>query len=110
MFENSPQRQHLTINCLYYFFHRRRQLLGYWCRKRSQHGIAAHAGPHFVLPLFRVAYVRVPAGAELFTIVNPRELELAANIPSAIVMVIQGIIILTLAGAAFWMERKRSSK
>jgi general nucleoside transport system permease protein len=37
-------------------------------------------------------------------------MELAANIPSAIVMVIQGIIILTLAGAAFWMERKRSSK
>ena len=37
-------------------------------------------------------------------------MELAANIPSAIVMVIQGIIILTLAGAAFWMERKRVGK
>ncbi|MDB5802162.1 MAG: transporter permease [Rhodocyclales bacterium] len=37
-------------------------------------------------------------------------MELAAGIPSAIVMVIQGVIIVTLAGAAFWMERKRSGK
>ena len=37
-------------------------------------------------------------------------MELAAGIPSAIVMVIQGIIIVTLAGAAFWMDRPRSGK
>lgn len=32
-------------------------------------------------------------------------LELVANVPSAIVVVIQGLIIVTLAGAALWIER-----
>jgi general nucleoside transport system permease protein len=32
-------------------------------------------------------------------------MELVAGVPSAIVMVIQGLIIVTLAGAALWIER-----
>jgi simple sugar transport system permease protein len=32
-------------------------------------------------------------------------MELVANVPSAIVVVIQGLIIVTLAGAALWIER-----
>ena len=32
-------------------------------------------------------------------------MELSANVPSAIVLIIQGLIIVTLAGAALWIER-----
>ena len=35
-------------------------------------------------------------------------MELVAGVPSAIVMVIQGLIIITLAGAALWLERHPS--
>jgi len=33
-------------------------------------------------------------------------MEMVAGVPSAIVLIIQGLIILTLAGAAFWLERQ----
>ena len=34
-------------------------------------------------------------------------MELAAKVPSALVLVIQGLIIVTLAGAAFWIDRRK---
>jgi ABC-type uncharacterized transport system permease subunit len=36
-------------------------------------------------------------------------MELAAKVPSALVLVIQGLIIVTLAGAAFWIDRRKES-
>ena len=36
-------------------------------------------------------------------------MEMEAGVPSALVLVIQGLIILMLAGAAFWIERKKDS-
>ncbi len=37
-------------------------------------------------------------------------MEMQAGVPSALVLVIQGVIILLLAGAAFWIERRKESE
>ena len=37
-------------------------------------------------------------------------MEMGAGVPSAVVLVIQGLIIVTLAGAAYWMQGKESSR
>jgi general nucleoside transport system permease protein len=37
-------------------------------------------------------------------------MELQAGVPSALVLVMQGVIILALAGAAFWMDRSASTR
>jgi simple sugar transport system permease protein len=37
-------------------------------------------------------------------------MEMAAGVPSAVVLVIQGLIIVTLAGAAYWIQAKRSTR
>jgi general nucleoside transport system permease protein len=31
---------------------------------------------------------------------------MVAGVPTALVMVIQGLIVITLAGSAFWLDRK----
>ena len=36
-------------------------------------------------------------------------MELEAGVPSSLVLVIQGLIILMLAGAAFWIENRKES-
>jgi simple sugar transport system permease protein len=35
---------------------------------------------------------------------------MAASVPSALVQVVQGLIILTVAGAALWADRKGAGK
>jgi simple sugar transport system permease protein len=37
-------------------------------------------------------------------------MEMQAGVPSALVLVIQGVIILLLAGAAFWIDRRKESE
>jgi simple sugar transport system permease protein len=37
-------------------------------------------------------------------------MEMGAGVPSAVVLVIQGLIIVTLAGAAYWMQGKESTR
>jgi simple sugar transport system permease protein len=37
-------------------------------------------------------------------------MELQAGVPSALVLVIQGLIIVTLAGAGFWLERLQGAR
>jgi simple sugar transport system permease protein len=37
-------------------------------------------------------------------------MELSAGVPSALVLVIQGLIIVTLAGAGFWLERLQGAQ
>ena len=37
-------------------------------------------------------------------------MEMQAGVPSALVLVIQGVIILLLAGAAFWIDRRKEAK
>jgi simple sugar transport system permease protein len=37
-------------------------------------------------------------------------MEMEANVPSALVLVIQGLIILMLAGAAFWIEQRKEAR
>ncbi|WP_341677041.1 ABC transporter permease [Niveibacterium sp. SC-1] len=54
----------------------------------------------------------VIAGALLFGFMRSGgiNLEMSANVPTALVGVIQGLIILLLAAAAFWIERKESAR
>jgi simple sugar transport system permease protein len=33
-------------------------------------------------------------------------MEMVAGVPTALVMVIQGLIVITLAGASFWLDRR----
>jgi simple sugar transport system permease protein len=35
-------------------------------------------------------------------------MEMVAQVPSAVVQVIQGLIVISLAGAAYWIERRSS--
>ena len=37
-------------------------------------------------------------------------MEMGAGVPSAVVLVIQGLIIVTLAGASYWMQGKESTR
>jgi len=37
-------------------------------------------------------------------------MEMQAGVPSALVLVIQGLIILMLAGAAFWIDRRKETE
>jgi glycine/D-amino acid oxidase-like deaminating enzyme len=37
-------------------------------------------------------------------------MEMQAGVPSALVLVIQGVIILLLAGAAFWIDRRKEAE
>jgi ABC-type uncharacterized transport system permease subunit len=37
-------------------------------------------------------------------------MEMQAGVPSALVQVIQGLIILLLAGAAFWIDRRKEAE
>jgi general nucleoside transport system permease protein len=36
-------------------------------------------------------------------------MEMVAEVPTAVVMVIQGVIVVTLAGAAYWTEKGRAA-
>jgi simple sugar transport system permease protein len=37
-------------------------------------------------------------------------MEMSAGVPTALVLVIQGLIVVTVAGAAFWLDRKRTGR
>jgi simple sugar transport system permease protein len=37
-------------------------------------------------------------------------MEMTAGVPSALVMVIQGLIVIMIAGAAFWLERRDTAR
>jgi simple sugar transport system permease protein len=52
------------------------------------------------------------AGALLFGFLRSGgiNMEMAASVPSALVQVVQGLIILTVAGAALWADRKGAGK
>jgi general nucleoside transport system permease protein len=58
--------------------------------------------------LARGSVVGVMTSALLFGFLRSGgiNMEMAAAVPSAIVLIIQGLIILTLAGAAYWMQAK----
>ena len=58
--------------------------------------------------LARGSVVGVIASALLFGFLRSGgiNMEMTAAVPSAIVLIIQGLIILTLAGAAYWMQAK----
>ena len=53
----------------------------------------------------------VIAGALLFGFLRSGgiNMEMVAQVPSAIVMVIQGLIVVTLAAMAFWLDRRRAA-
>ena len=50
----------------------------------------------------------VIAGALLFGFLRSGgiSMEMVAAVPTALVMVIQGLIVLAVAGASFWLDRK----
>jgi general nucleoside transport system permease protein len=52
------------------------------------------------------------AGALLFGLLRSGgiNMEMAASVPSALVQVVQGLIILAVAGAALWMDRHGAGK
>jgi simple sugar transport system permease protein len=58
--------------------------------------------------LARGSVAGVFAGALLFGLLRSGgiNMEMVAGVPSALVLVVQGVIILTLAGAAFWTDRQ----
>ncbi|MEJ2688298.1 MAG: ABC transporter permease [Gammaproteobacteria bacterium] len=62
--------------------------------------------------LARGSVVGVVAGALLFGFMRSGgiNMEMSASVPSALVAIIQGLIIVTLAGAAFWIERKERGR
>lgn len=61
--------------------------------------------------LARGSVAGVMASALLFGFLRSGgiNMELAAKVPSALVLVIQGLIIVTLAGASFWIDRNRAA-
>ena len=62
--------------------------------------------------LARGSVAGVMASALLFGFLRSGgiNMEMAAAVPSALVLIIQGLIILTLAGAAFWMQQRSSTR
>jgi len=62
--------------------------------------------------LARGSVVGVLAGAVLFGFIRSGgiNMEMVANVPSSLVLVIQGIIIVALAGSARWMTRKAGAR
>lgn len=62
--------------------------------------------------LARGSVAGVMASALLFGFLRSGgiNMEMGAGVPSALVLVIQGMIILTLAGAAYWMQRRGAAR
>lgn len=62
--------------------------------------------------LARGSVLGVVASALLFGFLRSGgiNMEMAAAVPSALVLIIQGLIIVTLAAAAFWMRRKETAR
>jgi general nucleoside transport system permease protein len=62
--------------------------------------------------LARGSIVGVIAAALLFGFLRSGgiSMEMQAGVPSALVLVIQGVIILLLAGAAFWIDRRKEAE
>jgi len=62
--------------------------------------------------LARGSVMGVMASALLFGFLRSGgiNMEMAASVPSALVLVIQGLIILTLAGAAYWMHARQGTR
>ncbi len=62
--------------------------------------------------LARGSVLGVIGGALLFGFLRSGgiNMEMVAAVPSALVMIIQGTIIVTIAGAAFWLDRKEASR
>jgi simple sugar transport system permease protein len=62
--------------------------------------------------LARGSVAGVVASALLFGFLRSGgiNMELQAGVPSALVLVIQGLIIVTLAGAGFWLERLQGAR
>jgi general nucleoside transport system permease protein len=62
--------------------------------------------------LARGSTLGVIAGALLFGFLRSGgiNMEMVAQVPSAIVMVIQGLIVVTLAAMAFWLERAKAAR
>lgn len=62
--------------------------------------------------LARGSVIGVLAGALLFGFMRSAgiTMEMLAGIPSALVDVVQGIIVVAIAGAAFWLMRRRSTR
>ena len=62
--------------------------------------------------LARGSVLGVMASALLFGFLRSGgiNMEMAASVPSALVLIIQGLIILTLAGAAYWLRSRESSR
>ena len=54
----------------------------------------------------------VIAGALLFGFLRSGgiSMEMVAAVPTALVMVIQGLIVLAVAGAAFWLDRREAAR
>lgn len=62
--------------------------------------------------LARGSVLGVMASALLFGFLRSGgiNMEMAAAVPSALVLIIQGLIILTLAGAAYWLRSRESTR
>jgi ABC-type uncharacterized transport system permease subunit len=62
--------------------------------------------------LARGSTLGVIAGALLFGFLRSGgiNMEMVAQVPSAIVMVIQGLIVVTLAAMAFWLDRRKAAR
>lgn len=62
--------------------------------------------------LARGSVLGVMASALLFGFLRSGgiNMEMAASVPSALVLIVQGLIILTLAGAAYWMQSRESTR
>ncbi|MGA7800989.1 MAG: ABC transporter permease [Gammaproteobacteria bacterium] len=62
--------------------------------------------------LARGSVTGVVAGALLFGFMRSGgiNMEMSASVPSALVVVIQGLIIVTLAGASFWIDRRGAGR
>ena len=62
--------------------------------------------------LARGSVLGVMASALLFGFLRSGgiNMEMAASVPSALVLIIQGLIIVTLAGAAYWLRGRESTK
>ncbi|QHI97575.1 ABC transporter permease [Xylophilus rhododendri] len=62
--------------------------------------------------LARGSVIGVVAGALLFGFIRSGgiNMEMTANVPSSLVLVIQGVIIVALAGSARWMDKKGAAR
>ena len=60
--------------------------------------------------LARGSVTGVIAGALLFGFLRSGgiNMEMVANVPSALVTIIQGLIVVMLAGVAFWLDRRQA--